>query len=197
MKKYTNVADYFADQNQWQEELQHLRNLLLETELKEGFKWNFPVYMLDNKNLIGLGTTKQHFNLWLFQGVFLADPAGVLYNAQEGKTKAMRQWRFSSTDDIKEELVIAYIEEAIQNQRDGLEMKPMRKKKKELIIPPLLQDILDNNAEVKGLFTAFSLAKQIEFAEYISGAKREATQLNRLEKVLNLIRVGEGLRNST
>lgn len=195
MKKYTSVADYFVDQNQWKEELQYLRNLLLETELKEGFKWNFPVYMLGNKNLIGLGTTKKHFNLWFFQGSFLSDPAGLLYNAQEGKTKAMRQWRFNSTNDINEELVRAYIEEAIQNQRDGLEMKPLRKKKKELLIPALLQNVLDTNTEVKTLFEAYTLAKQIEFAAYISSAKREATQLNRLEKVLTLIRGGEGLND--
>jgi uncharacterized protein YdeI (YjbR/CyaY-like superfamily) len=41
----------------------------------------------------------------------------------------------------------------------------------------------------------FSPGKQADFAEYIGTAKREATQLSRLEKVFAMLRAGEGLND--
>ena len=38
-------------------------------------------------------TFKEYFGIWFFQGGTLVDELKVLTNAQEGKTKAMRQWR--------------------------------------------------------------------------------------------------------
>jgi len=40
----------------------------------------------------------------------------VLINAQEGTTRALRQWRFQTLDEINSELIHQYVTEAIQNQ---------------------------------------------------------------------------------
>ena len=69
----------------------------------------------------------------------------VLTNAQEGKTKAMRQWRFSSETEMDEKLILEYIEEAIQNQKDGKIVKA--DKKKPLVIPKELAQCFSENAE--------------------------------------------------
>lgn len=195
MKKYTNATNYFETQERWKEELLYLRSLIVETELEEAFKWNFPVYTLGKKNLIGLGATKKYFVVWFFQGVFLTDRAGLLTNAQEGKTKAMRQWRFTNLDQVNDKLLLEYVEEAIQNQRDGLEMKPVRKKKPQIAIAPELEQLLIMDTDVRLLYEQLSVAKQNEFNEYITNAKRKATKASRLEKVVGMLRAGEGLND--
>ena len=50
----------------------------------------------------------------VFPGSTASDDDGVLINAQEGKTKALRQWRFSSIKEIKVRKIKAYIREAIE-----------------------------------------------------------------------------------
>ena len=72
--------------------------------LEETVKWGGPVYVADGKNIVGLGAFKSYFALWFFQGALLADQEKVLVNAQEGRTKALRQWRFENKREIKTRL---------------------------------------------------------------------------------------------
>ncbi len=125
----------------WSEALALLRNIIVSTELEETLKWNAPVYTLNGKNVIGLGAFKHHFGIWFFNGVFLKDKRNLLVNAQEGKTKALRQMRFTSIDAIHEKSVTAYVKEAIENQKLGREIKADRSKK-ETIIPEELKKSL-------------------------------------------------------
>ena len=66
--------------------------------------------------MIGIGACNSYSGIWFLNGVFLKDKQKKLINAQEGVTKALRQWRFSSVDEIEPELIKAYIHEAINNQ---------------------------------------------------------------------------------
>ena len=93
----------------------------------EELKWGTPHYTIDKKIVIGFAGFKQYFGLWFHNGVFLKDEANVLHNTQEGTTKGLRQWRFNSIDEIDADLSLAYAEEAIQNQKDGKEIKPEKK----------------------------------------------------------------------
>jgi len=61
--------------------------------------------------------------IWFFHGVFLKNNTALLVNAQEGKTKALRQIRYKQNDSINNDAIIPYIEEAIANQKAGLELK--------------------------------------------------------------------------
>ncbi len=145
MEKPTNVDAYIANHEKWQAALELLRALILSTGLQETIKWMFPTYTLKGKNIVAIAAFKEYFGIWFFQGGTLKDDLKVLTNAQAGKTKAMRQWRFTSIADINEEALLAYIEEAIQNQKDGKVIKPTRTKKP-LVIPPELQTALTNNS---------------------------------------------------
>ena len=78
--------------------------------------------------MAGIAAFKNHYALWFHQGVFLKDTQQKLVNAQEAVTKALRQWRFEKDDPIETELILAYVEEAIQNSIDGKEIKPQRRK---------------------------------------------------------------------
>lgn len=193
MKSYKTVDAYIADSGQWEAALILLRELILATELEEKVKWGAPIYTLQNKNVIGIAAFKNYVGLWFHQGVFLNDEANKLMNAQEGVTKALRQWRFSSLAEIETdaELISAYIQEAILNQQAGKVLKPQ--KAKALSIPAELQAALEADAELQTAFDAFTPYKQKEFAEHISEAKRESTKQNRLKKIIPMIKQGIGL----
>lgn len=180
------VTDYINYKNKWTQELNLLRSVLLELPLEETIKWNAPAYLYKGKNIMGIAAFKNYCGLWFHQGVFLKDEAKVLMNAQEGKTKAMRQWRFDSLGDINLDLVKKYVLEAIQNSEEGKEIKPKRNTKP-LIIAPELQIVLDNDDKLKVKFNEFTLSKQREFVNHITEAKREATKIKRLEKIIPMI----------
>jgi len=38
--------------NQWEEELDYLKSIIIRTELVEAIKWGAPVYTLNNKNVL-------------------------------------------------------------------------------------------------------------------------------------------------
>ena len=193
MKRYNTPEEYLEGHPEWQSELELLRETLLDTELVETVKWGAPIYTVNGKNVVGLGAFKSYVGIWFFQGVFLKDPKGVLINAQEGKTVALRQWRFENKDAINPKLIKSYVEEAIANQRAGLEYKAPRKKA--FSIPEELKHALENDAGLKEKFTALTHGRQREYAEYIAEAKREGTRQKRLEKSRPMILSGVGLND--
>lgn len=196
MKKHTSVEDFISSFPQWETALRKLHDIILQhNELEETIKWGAPTYTFNGKIIVGLGAFKSYVGIWFFQGVFLKDESNVLMNAQVGKTKAMRQWRFNSANDISPKLVSNYIKEAIQNQREGKELKPERKGSKPLEIPQELQDTLTTNNTLERAFSNLSLSKRREYAEYISTAKRDATKQSRLEKITPMILEGIGLND--
>ena len=193
MNKFKTVEDYIANHSQWQNALTKLRRILLSTEVEETVKWGSPVYTYNGKNIIGLGAFKSYVGIWFFQGAFLKDEKKNLINAQEGKTKGLRQWRFNSVDEMSEDLIKAYVLEAIENQKLGKEIKPV--KGKPLIIPPELQSALEQNEVLTEQFNKLSLSCKREYADYIGEAKREATKARRIEKIIPMIMEKAGLND--
>lgn len=187
------IEAYYSKNQKYKEGISHLRAIVLKTQLVETLKWGSPVYTLDNKNVLGILAFKNHFGIWFFNGVFLSDPKGVLVNAQEGKTKSMRHWKFSAVNDIDEAGVLEYINEAIANQKKGLEIKPSRKT--EIILPKLLLDALLENTRLNEQFNALTPYKQRDYCEYIAEAKQQKTKESRLEKIIPMISAGQGLND--
>ncbi len=192
MKKIHSVEEYIETNEHSSDALTILRNIINSTGLNETIKWSAPVYDLSGKNVVGLGAFKNHFGIWFFNGVFLKDEHNLLVNAQEGKTKALRQMRFESINDINKKAVLAYVKEAIDNQKAGKEIKP-KKRKKETVIPKELKAVLNKNATLRTRFNALTPSKQREYCEHITTAKREATKLSRLGKITPMILQGVGL----
>ncbi len=187
-----SVEDYILSQEKWEPFLKKLREIILSTELEETLKWGIPTYTLQNKNVVGLAAFTNYAGLWFFNGVFLSDKKKLLINAQEGTTKGQRQWRFTSLNELDENLILAYLDEAIENQRSGKEVKAQ---KKPIQNSPLLDLELTNHPKLKQFFDSFSLAKQQEFVRYIEEAKREETKFSRLEKIKPLILERVGLND--
>lgn len=124
------VTDYIEKREQWKEGLELLRELCLNLGLKETVKWGVPVYMWNGKNVVGLMGFSSYFGIWFFEGANLKDSKGVLVNAQEGKTKLLRQWRFSSIKELREQIsdVENYIQEAMKlaeaSKKQSVRRKP-------------------------------------------------------------------------
>ncbi len=189
-----SVEDFIKKHSQWESQLRKLRSVLQETDLEENIKWGAPVYGYGSKNVVGLGAFKSYVGLWFFNGVFLKDEQEVLENAQEEKTKALRQWRFYEDDKIDEKLVKRYILEAIDNQKNGREILPDRSKKK-LELPTELSSAFRSNKALKASFDKLTPGKQREYADHIGSAKQEKTRISRLEKAIPMIMEGKGLHD--
>ncbi|WP_375241788.1 YdeI family protein [Lacinutrix sp.] len=194
MKKVHSVEEYIEVNTHFKEELEVLRALILSTNLEENIKWSAPTYSLKGKNVLGIGAFKHHFCIWFFNGVFLKDEHNRLETAQE-KTKALRQLRFNTLNDINKPLVLDYVREAIENQELGKEIKPKRTTKKDILVPELLNEELKTNSKFKAAFNALSPSCQREYCNYINEAKREATKISRLEKIKPIILNGKGLHD--
>ncbi len=144
--------------------------------------------------MIGLGAFKQHFGIWFFNGVFLKDEKNLLQSAQE-KTKGLRQMRFESINDIDKNSVLAYVKEAIENQRLGKEIKPIKTTKKDIVVPEGLRKHLKENTVLFDAFKLLTPSKQREYCEFIAEAKRDATKQTRLDKITPMILQGIGLND--
>lgn len=178
--------------SQWEEELLLLKSIIDKTELKETTKWGGPVYVYQKKNVLGLGGFKDYFTIWFFNGIFLKDEKKKLINAQEDKTKSLRQWRFTSKEEVNERDILEYIAEAIENEKQGKIIKPS---KKEAIVSELLEKEMIQNPALAEAFQKFAPYKQYEFLEYIESAKQEKTKLARIEKVIPMILENIGLND--
>ncbi len=193
MQRYKTVPDYLAGHDEWRSVLERVRAVMKASELEETVKWGAPCYTLNGKNLVGLVAFKDFVSIWFHQGALLRDEHGVLVNAQEGRTKAMRQWRVRSEDEIDETILRDYVRETIENQRQGREIKVDRNKP--LQIPDELAAAMEDDPDILNRFEALSPGKRREYAEYIAEAKRAETKVKRLEKIVPMILAGHGLHD--
>ncbi|MFZ1749154.1 MAG: YdeI/OmpD-associated family protein [Saprospiraceae bacterium] len=195
MHRPKDVEDYIQHLDYWQTEVRMLREIALSSELEESIKWNAPCYDWQGKNVVGLAAFKDYAGIWFFQGSLLKDEFGHLMNAQEGKTKAMLQWRFTDAESIKKAPIAEYILESIENFKNGIVIKNSSAPKP-LVVPEELAIALKDAPELDSNWNSFSLSCQREFAEYISEAKREDTRQRRLAKVKEMIMAKKGLHDA-
>lgn len=193
MRKHETVDQFIAATKQWKAELVELRSILRSTGLEETVKWGGPVYTFEGKNVVGIGGFKSYFGLWFFQGALLADRPKVLINAQEGRTKALRQMRFGSADEIDRKLIKAYVKEAIGLAKQGVEIKPDRGKP--VTVPAELQAAFRRRGKAKTSFEKMTLGRRREYVDYVASAKRDETKQKRIEKILPMIESGIGLND--
>ncbi len=193
-KKITQVEQYIEKHSQWQALLVVLREILLSAELQETIKWGAPVYTYNGKNVVGLSAFKHYAGLWFFNGALLQDSKKLLQNAQQGKTKGMRQWRFADISEVNPELVRAYVDEAVRLQKQG-KVVAKAKPSTQFDIPEELADALAEDKALAQQFEQLTSYKQKEFAVHIAAAKRQATRESRLQKAIPLILSGVGLND--
>ena len=183
------VADsYFHKQTQWAPILNPLRDMMHSLGLDEGVKWGTPVYMVEGKNVVSLAGFKSFVSIWFHQGALLDDPQGWLQNAQPGKTKAMRQIRFTALEQVDTETLRGYIQQAKEHAEAGL--KVVVDPNRPVEVPVELQEALDGDATLNAAFQGLSKACQREYADHIGEAIRPETRDRRLARCRPLILAG-------
>ncbi len=187
------VAAYFEEEHPFKAGIQQLREVVLKTELSETYKWLYPTYTYNGKNVLSICRFKKHFCIWFFNGAFLSDKKQVLSNAQEGKTQAMRIWKFHEPNAIDTMAVLAYVMEAFENEKKGVKLIPNKKTAPKVVVPQELAAVFSKSADIKKAFDTLSPFQQRDYSEYIRSAKRETTKETRLKKILPLIKAGKAL----
>lgn len=187
--------EWFARDRAFSEPLKKLRKVMLDAGLEETVKWGMPCYMAAGQNVLGLGAFKNHFCIWFHQGALLDDPAGVLVNAQEGKTKAMRQWRMTDAKDVRPAAVARYVRAAMKNAEAGRKIPPAKPSSKSGRAPAELKAALAKDARTAAAFDALTAGQRREYGAYVADAKRADTKQRRIEKILPMIRKGAGLND--
>ena len=166
----------------WKDCVDLMEQIVQEIGLQKEFKWGTNIYTFQGKNVIAWGGFKHFFSLWFYNGVFLSDPEKKLISASKGKTKALRQWRFTDVSEMDKSKIRSYILESIQTIKDGKTIKI----EKNITVEPigLLKEILKSDNSLEQAFSALSPGKRKEYAEYIEEAKQDKTKQNRIEKII-------------
>lgn len=189
-----NVTQYISSAKLWKEELQAIREILLETELVEEFKWASPCYTYNNKNVVILAPFKDYFALGFFNGAHLTDPKGLLVKPGE-HTRLGRQLRLESVQDIvkKQSFIKQIIKESILTEANT-STKPEAAPAIEV---EELKTIFKKNASLKKAFESLTPGRQRGYLIFFSGAKQSETRIARIEKYTNQIMCGKGLTDCT
>ena len=186
-------VDWFFDKaTQWQKEYEKLRMIILECGLTEELKWGCPCYQFEKRNIVLIHGFKEYCALLFFKGALLADADGILIQQTENVQSA-RQIRFTSARQIvkMEGILKAYVYEAIEVERAGLQVK--LKKTKDFKIPEELQNKLNKMPALQTAWDKLTPGRQRAYIFYFSQAKQSKTREARVEKYLKQILKGKGL----
>jgi uncharacterized protein YdeI (YjbR/CyaY-like superfamily) len=188
------VDDFLNNAEKWQEEMEQLRMICLDCGLTEELKWGKPCYAFQESNIAIIQPFKKSCALMFFKGMLLKDTDGIL--EKPGKnSRIARRIRFTSLEEIVEieDILKAYIHEAIEVEKAGLEVP--EREKNELDIPEEFQEKLDENPALKTAFEALTPGRQRGYILHFSGAKQSKTRARRVEKYIPKILDGKGLRD--
>jgi uncharacterized protein YdeI (YjbR/CyaY-like superfamily) len=191
-KRNPKVAFYFTKNPEWQDEINKLRDIILDSGLSENLKWGVPCYTLGKDNIVLIHVFKEYCAVLFFKGALLNDPSGILIQQTENVQSA-RQIRFTSLQQIieMEHVLRAYIKEAIEVEKAGLKVE--FKKHTELVFPEEFQNKLDSMPELKIAFESLTPGRQRGYNLYFSAPKLSKTRESRVENSIPKILAGKGL----
>ena len=192
-KMNPKVDVFLKNAEKWREETEKLRTISLRCGLTEELKWGKPCYTFQESNVLIIQGFKEYFAVMFCKGALLKDPHGLLVKPGE-HTQAARQMRFANVREIRksEPILKAYIQEAVDAEENGLEVKF---KKNPEPIPEELQSKLDENRALKTAFFTLTAGRRRAYILFFSGAKQSKTRESRIEKHTRQILHGRGLND--
>jgi hypothetical protein len=114
------VDDYIDALPDWQQAIcRRLRDLIhaADPELTETIKRTVQPYFVLDGNVCALLATKDHVNLFLYDGGIVPDPEGIITAGYENKTA--RTIAFYRGDTINEPALTAMLRQIVANNRAG------------------------------------------------------------------------------
>lgn len=186
------VDQFLSKAKKWQDEMTLLREIALECNLTENFKWMHPCYTLDNANIVLIHGFKDYCALLFFKGVLMKDEKGILIQQTEN-VQDRRQIRFKNVEEIEklESVIKDYINEAISIEKAGL--KVVMKTTAEFNMPLEFKTVLEEMPELNKAFYSLTPGRQKAYLLYFSAAKQAKTRETRIEKYIDKILDGKGL----
>ena len=193
-KPNPKVDFFFNKAEQWKQEFEKLRRIILDCGLTEELKWGVPCYTFETKNIVLIHGFKEYCAILFVKGALLKDTEGILIQQTEN-VQAARQIRFTNARDIveMETILKAYINESIQAEIAGLKVN--YKKVTEFSMP---EEFISKLEEVPGLqeaFEALTPGRQRAYILYFSAPKQSKTRAARVEKYIEQILNGKGLND--
>lgn len=176
----------------WQAEIQKLRAILLECGLEEEIKWGKPCFAFEGKNVAIIQPFKEMCSLMFFKGALLEDTHGLLRSQGENTQSALRL-EFTSEAQIKKTVLKAYVKQAIEVEKSGLEVD--FKAKRELELPEELTQALKKDKKLAKAFAALTPGRQRGYVMHFTSAKQSATRTARIEKSIPKILAGKGMND--
>lgn len=188
----TKVDKFLAGAKNWQAEMTLLREIVMECNLEEDYKWMHPCYSLNGANVVLIHQFKEYCALLFFKGVLMKDPDNILVQQTEN-VQDRRQIRFTTFEEIHNQrpIIKKYILEAVEVEKSGLKVE--FKKTSEFNMPEEFQAKLDADERLNNAFYALTPGRQRAYLLYFSSAKQSATREARIEKYHSKIINGKGL----
>lgn len=176
----------------WTEILETLRQIVLESGLKEEIKWGVPVYTKNGKNILNISALNNSANLGFFKGALMKDPNNLL--EQQGNIQLSRIMRFTDIEQLipLEDVLKAYIHEAIEVEESGKKIEP---KTMQQILPDELLAAFQDDPLFQKSFEALTPGRQRAYIVHFEQAKQSKTRIARIEKYKELILNGIGLHD--
>lgn len=186
------VDAYVERSELWPDEITAVRPILTECGLVEEIKWAKPCYTHDGSNIVIVQEMKDFLALMFFKGALLDDPHGLLED-QGPNSRSARRIRITSVDDVVRlaDPIADYVREAVAVERSGHRVEPAP----DLQLVGELQTRLDDDPALRAAFDALTPGRQREYNLYVSDAKQSTTRASRVEKHVQRILDGKGLRD--
>lgn len=189
-------VDAFIDRAEvWKDETIELRRIALDCGLTEELKWGKPAYTTsDGSNIVIIQGFKKYCALLFPKGTLLEDPMDLLVKVGPN-TRSGRQARFTSVAEILdvESALKEYLQEAVDIEEAGLEVD--MEAADEVVAPEELERRFDEQPEFKDAFYDLTPGRQREYLLHFNGAKQSKTRTSRIDKVVDRIFEGKGLRD--
>ena len=195
MNKMNPKVDGFLKRSKtWRNEVEKLREIILECGLTEELKWGNPCYTLQKSNIVLIHVFKEYCALLFFKGALLKDPRRILIQ-QTKNVQAARQIRFTNVQEIidLEPDLKAYVDQAIEVEKAGLKVE--FKKTAQFEMPEEFQDKLDESPVLKAAFHALTPGRQRAYLLHFSKPKQAKTRESRVDKSIQQILDGKGLND--
>lgn len=179
--------------NQWRNELELIRGLILECGLKEELKWSCPCYTHEGKNVLMMSALKDSATISFFKGSLLKDPEKILIKPGPN-SQAARYLKLNSVDQVAElaNTIKTFISEAIQLEKAGAKVAFQKNREP---IPEELQKKFDNDPKLKSAFEALTPGRQRGYILHFSQPKQSQTRTSRIEKCTPKILQGKGFHD--
>jgi uncharacterized protein YdeI (YjbR/CyaY-like superfamily) len=188
------VDAYLSKIKTWKDESVKLREIILDCDLTEDYKWMHPCYTVNGKNVVLIHGFKEYCAIMFLKGSLLKDPHGILIQ-QTNNVQGGRQIRFTNLEQIieQEEILKAYIREAIEVEQAGLKVE--KKEVEQFAVPEELQQQFAANPAFQEAFEALTPGRQRAYLYHFSQPKQSKTKTSRIEKCMQPIMEGKGLND--